>query len=156
MGDFKKWIMMISAVSVFSGIVSSLLSENSYKKVFSFVVGSVLVYTLLQPFVGKNSVDFHISDYLKFNYEISENIDIYAEKSMIQSAEKAIEDIFYDFADSNGINCEISCECIVSDNKMCIDEIYISDCKTEENINLIREYAIKSGFDESIIYFTGD
>ena len=91
MDEVKKWAITISGVSILSGIISSLLPEDSYKKLFRFIAGVFLLYAVLQPLFGRNSIDFNIGDYLSDNYEVSDNIDKYAKSAMLSSAEKAIE-----------------------------------------------------------------
>lgn len=156
MDEVKKWAITVSAVSIISGVLSSLLSENTYKNLFRFIAGIVLVYAVLQPLIGRNSIDFNIKDYLKENYEVSENIDKYAQSAMLDSAEKAIEDMFSDYAKSKGIDLKIDCSCKLYNNNITVDEIKVTKCVPKENMNMIKQFATESGFDKSVLFFTGD
>lgn len=156
MDEVKKWAVTVSAVSIISGVVSSMLPENSHKNVFRFVAGVVLVYAILQPLISKNTVDFNIEDYLGDNYEVSENIDKYAQSAMLNSAEKAIEDIFLDFAQNSGTTFEVDCVCSIDNGNVVIDEIRIINCSSEESISLVRQFARESGFDENVLIIAGD
>ena len=151
MDEVKKWAVTVSAVSIISGVVSSLLPNNTYKNLFRFVAGVVLVYAVLQPLIGRNSIDFNIGDFLKENYEVSENIDKYAQNAMVDSSEKAIEDMFLDYAKSNGADLKIDCRCKVYDNNIIVEEIVVTECVPKEKLNIIKQYAIESGFDESVL-----
>jgi hypothetical protein len=156
MDEVKKWAITISGVSILSGIISSLLPEDSYKKLFRFIAGVVLLYAVLQPLFGRNSIDFNIGDYLSDNYEVSDNIDKYAKGAMLSSVEKSIEDMFIDFAQSKTIQLKINCSCEIINNKIVVEEIRISECTPTESADDIKDFAVRSGFDESLLIFTGD
>ena len=156
MDQVKKWVITVSAVSIISGVVSSLLPDDTYKNLFRFMSGLVFVYVILQPLIGRNSIDFNIKDYLIENYEVSENIDKYAQSAMIDSAEKAIEDMFLDYAKANSTDLNIHCTCKVYDGNITVKEISIEKCIPKENLDLIKQFATASGFDESVILVAGD
>ena len=156
MDEVKKWAITISGVSILSGIISSLLPEDSYKKLFRFIAGVVLLYAVLQPLFGRNSIDFNIGDYLSDNYEVSDNIDKYARGAMLSSAEKAIEDMFIDFAQSKDSEIKIDCNCNIADNVIAVEKIRISECTPKESLEDIKDFAVRSGFNESLLIFTGD
>ena len=156
MDKIKLWALTVSTVSIISGVILSLLPKNAYKKYYKFIVGIMLVYTFLQPIIGKNSIDFDITDYLKDNYEVSDNIDKYAQSAMVDSAEKAIEAMFTEFADKNSIDCKIRCKCRINNRKITVDKIYIINSLSEEKTILIEEFAVSAGFDESILIYMGD
>ena len=88
----SQWALTISGVSVVSGILFILLPQNSHKKMFRTIISIVMIYAALQPFAGTNAFDFDISDFIKDNYQIREDIDKYALSGMLRSAEKAIEE----------------------------------------------------------------
>lgn len=156
MDEVKKWSITVSAVSIISGVVSSMLPENTYKILFRFVAGIVLVYTIIQPLLGKTIVDFDVSDYLKENYEVSEMADKYALGAMLSSAEKAIEDIFTDYSAEIDTEFDVKCKCEVVDDAVRIKEIAFTGHLSEEEINKIKKFAVESGFDKSVLVFIGD
>ena len=156
MDEVKKWAITVSAVSIISGVVASLLPDNSYKNLFRFVAGVVLVYAVLQPLIGKNSIDFDINEYIKENYEVSKIIDKYARSAMLDSAEKAIEDLLLDFAKKNDTDLKLNCKCEVQDGNIVINEIKVITCIPKENLSIIKQFAIESGFDESVLVYAGD
>ena len=150
MDEVKKWAVTVSAVSIISGVVASLLPDDSYKNLFRFIAGIILVYAVLQPLIGKNSIEFDINEYIKENYEVSEDIDKYAQNAMLDSAEKAIENLLSDFAEKNNTDLKINCKCEVQEGNIVINEIRVADCVPEENLGIIKQFAIESGFDESV------
>ena len=152
----KSWIVTISMISIISGIIESLLPDRKYKKLFRFVAATVLLYVFLQPVMGNKIINFNINDYLSDNYEVSESIDKFAQNAIVDSAEKAIEDMFLDFAGDNSITCKVKCKCSVVDNKIMVDNIYVSDCATKESEELIIDFAFNSGFDKSQLIFQGE
>ena len=93
MNEIRQWVLTISAVSIISGILISLVPKSSHKNLYKTITGLVLVYTFFQPFIDSKDIDFNINDYLFYNYSVSENADKYAQASIIRSAEKAIEEI---------------------------------------------------------------
>ena len=152
----KNWIITISMVAIISGIIESLLPDKKYKKLFRFISCTVLLYVFLQPIIGNNSINFHIEDYLSDNYEVSENIDKLAQNAMTDSAEKAIEDMFTDFAEENNIEFKVRCKCTVIDNEIKIDNIFVTDCAPTESVDMIINFAINSGFDKNQLIFQGE
>lgn len=156
MDNDKTWILTISMVAVISGIIESLLPDRKYKKLFRFATCIVLLYVFLQPIMGNNSINFHIEDYLHDNYEVSENIDKLAQDAMVGSAEKAIEDMFIDFADKNNIEFNVQCKCTINDNEIKIDNIYIFNCTPKESEDMVINFAVNSGFNNNQLNFQGE
>lgn len=155
MNGNKSWIISISLVSIINGIIESFLPDGKYKKMFRFSVGIILLYVIIQPLTGINAVNFSIDNYLSDNYEISENIDIYAQKAIVSSAEKAIEDMFIDFARDHNINYKVKCICSVSEDQISIDKIYITDYKPADAYKTILTFAVSSGIDKNKLIFKG-
>ena len=153
LSEAKDWALAVSTISITGGIIASLLPRNTYKKLFKYIVGVVMVYTLLHPIIGKNSINFNIQDYLKDNYQVSENVDKYAETAMLSSAEKSIVGMFSDFAERNETELKINCKCIIENEKILIEAINIIDCKPIENLSLIKDFAEDSGIDKDILIF---
>lgn len=156
MDKIRQWTLAVSAISILSGILTSILPDNGYKKYFKVVSGIILIYAIIQPLSGSNGFDFKIDDFLKDNYMVSEEIDKYAVSSMINSAERAIEDLFYDKAEENNINCEFKCTCFLYNNQISVKNIKVISDISEYDKSLIEDWIISFGFDKSILFFAGE
>lgn len=156
MKDIKQWAIMISAVSIISGVLISILPKSSHKNLFKTITGILLLYSAITPILGADGIDFNIKEYLDDNYAVSENIDKYAIYSVVDSAEKAIEDILLKEAQSRNISCRFICKCDVIDEKLVLKGITITPELSDENIKIIEEIAESLGFDKSIISFKGE
>jgi hypothetical protein len=152
----SQWALTLSGVSIVSGILLILLPQNSHKKMFRAIITVIMIYAALQPFVGTNAFDFNISDFIKDNYEISEDIDKYALSGMLRSAEKAIEDILCEQAQAQNIKADFRCKCEENDGEIAVKDIYVSGNYNDDSKADIENIIISLGFDKSIIIFEGD
>lgn len=156
MNEIKQWATMISSVSVISGVLICVLPKSSHKNLFKTITGIVLLYAVITPIIGADGIDFNIEDYLKDNYSVSESIDKYALSSVVDSAEKAIEEILLKEAQRVNIPCSFICECDVEDDKIVLTALTVTPELSDENMKIIEEFAVSLGFDKSIISFEGE
>lgn len=85
----KDWIVNISTVVLFITAVEMLLPNNNLKKYAKFVMGLILMVTLINPLIKLIDKDFNIN---KYSHEFSKEIDHNASKeSFSQYKEKNIE-----------------------------------------------------------------
>ena len=111
MSDMKQWAVNLSVISILSGLLLALLPQSTHKKVFKVVVSILLIYASILPFIGSKSIDFNLSDYMKDNYQVSENTDKYALSAIVRSAEKTIENILTEKAESENLKLDFKCYC---------------------------------------------
>lgn len=156
MDKIKQWTLTVSAISIISGILLSLLPKSMNKSYFKVIASIIIIYAVLQPFIGSNSIDFKIDDFLKDNYQVSENLDKYAISSMISSAERAIEDLYSEKAESYGIDLTFECECIIKNDEIAVKKITVYPIPDSNEIELIEEWSETFGFDKSIVIFEGE
>ena len=156
MEKIRQWSAAVSAVSVLSGVLISLLPENMNKKYFKLITSIVIIYTAMQPLIGSKSIDFNIDEFLKDNYQVSESLDRYAVSSVISSAEKAIEDLFYEKAENNGFSWKFDCECFLSDGEISVKSIHVNSFVNESEKLLIEKWSEEFGFNKSVVIFEGE
>ncbi len=156
MDKIRQWTLTVSAVSIMSGVLISALPKSMHKNYFKLITSIILIYVLMQPLLGKNIIDFNISDFLNDNYKVSENIDKYAMSSMINSAEKAIEDLFYTKAEENNIECRFECDCALSNDEIAVKRIKVTPDLNEAERQIIENWSVSLGFDISIVAFEGE
>lgn len=156
MDKVKQWVLLISAVSIVSGVLISLLPKGKLKGAYKSLVGVVLVYAFLYPFLDIKSLDISIDEYLSNNYEVSENIDKYALSAMISSAEKAIEDIVKDELEKMNIKYGVKAECTLNESEIKLEALNFEGSLEEDEKELIINAMKKLGFDKGVISFTGE
>ncbi len=156
MDKIKQWTLIISAVSIVSGILLSLIPKGNLKPAFKTLSTVILVYAFFLPLIDTNGVDFSIDEYLNDNYEVSESLDKYAKQSIISSGEKAVEDLLADSAEKEGVECEFKVTCEVTDSEMIISKITVRGEVSENEKNIIRRIGSQLGFDEAVIEFEGE
>lgn len=153
MDKIKQWTLTLSAISIISGLILVILPQDTNKKLFKVIVSVVMIYAALQPIISMKGIDLNIGDYLKDNYQVSENIDKYALSAMINSAEKAIENLLAEKSEELNLKFTFSCVCSETDGEISVEEIIIFP-KADENEKEILESIIESlGFDKSIIIY---
>ncbi|BDR67361.1 stage III sporulation protein AF [Clostridium tetani] len=85
----RSWIVNIATVVLFITAVEMLLPNNNLKKYSKFVMGLILMVTLINPLIKLIDKDFNIN---KYYYEFSKGIDHEESKeSFFQYKEKNIE-----------------------------------------------------------------
>ena len=156
MDKISQWTLAVSAVSAICGVLVSLLPKSSNKNLYKVITVIILIYAFLQPFIGTKGIDFNISDFISDNYSVSGDIDKYALSSILNSAEKAIEELFYEEAQKFNIDCKFKCECIISDEKISVEKIIIDTKLNESEINQIEDIAKSLGLERNIIYYMGE
>lgn len=147
--------MVISAVSVLSGVLLSVVPTGKLKIAYKSLISVILVYTFLLGVIEFNSIDFNAEEYIKDNYKVSENLDRYAIDSMISSAEKAIEGLLDDYAEKSDIECMFKVVCAEEDGNIVVNEISVSDC-TEADASKIYDLITALGFEKNIISISGE
>ena len=156
MDKIKQWCLTISAISILSGVLVSLLPESGHKNLFKTVVGIIMIYAVILPLTDGKGVDFNIEEFIVDNYSVSEDIDKYALSSMVDSAEKAIENLLSEEAEKSGIDCKFKCRCIVKDNKIEVEEISVTTDINENEIMVIENISESMGFSKDKIIFEGE
>lgn len=156
MDKIRQWTLTVSAVSIVSGLLLSIIPKSSQKSFFKVVASVIMLHTILLPVINSKGIDFDLENFLSDNYQVSENLDKYALRSMIHSAEKAIEDLLYSKTKELGIDCRFECECEIRNEEIAVTEIIVySPDEAEQKLeiqNLINDF----GFDESYIVFEGE
>lgn len=156
MDKIKQWTLTISAVSIISGIIYAVLPRDTNKNFFKAIVSIIIIYTALQPLIGTKSIDFRISDYLKDNYQVSESIDKYALSAMINSAEKAIEDLLAEKSQVLEMSVDFRCRCYEENNEIMVEEISVSSETGEYDYEKIENLIESLGFDKGVIVYEGE
>ena len=156
MDKINNWALTVSAVSVISGLLLYIVPKSSQKKYFRVIVTIILVYASFLPFVSAEGIDFNIGDFLSDNYQVSEKLDKYALNSMVQSAEKAIENLLTDKAEKAGFTCRFECNCEIINDDISVKSVIAFtenvDTRKQEIIGIIADL----GFSESILVFEGE
>lgn len=87
--SLREWIINISTVVLFITAVEMILPNNSLKKYSKFVMGLILMVTLINPLIKLIDKDFNINKYAS---EISKGIDVEDSKEILsQYKQKNIE-----------------------------------------------------------------
>lgn len=156
MDKIKQWTITVSMVSVISGILLSFVPKGKMKAAYKTLVSIALVYSFLLPLIDTKSIDFNIEDYLSDNYEVSENYDKYAIQSVVSSAEKAIEDMLSEFADSKKIDCRFSVKCEIVKDRIAVASIGVVGTADSAAKEKIIAHIDELGFNKDIIEFKGE
>lgn len=156
MDKIKQWSLTVSAISILSGVLISLLPKSSHKNLFKTITGIILIYAVMQPIIGGSGVNFKIGEFISDNYTVSENIDKYARSSIVDSAEKAIENLLSEEAAKIEVNCKFKCRCKIEDNKIKVELISVTPALDTEDAEKIRNISETMGFDKDIIIFEGE
>lgn len=156
MDKVKQWSLMISAVCIFSGVLLSLLPNSKLKPAYKTLTGILLIYVFLYPLIDSKTLYINIDDYIRDNYQVSENIDKYALSSMIHSAETAIEKFLEESLYKSGIICDVSVKCNSSNDEIVIERIEISGITAAESKQQIIAIALELGFKTDLICFSGE
>lgn len=87
--SLREWIINISTVVLFITAVEMILPNNSLKKYSKFVMGLILMVTLINPLIKLIDKDFNINKYAS---EFSKGIDVEDSKETLsQYKQKNIE-----------------------------------------------------------------
>ena len=156
MADMKKWALIISAVAIVSGVLSALVPEGKMKKAYKTLGAVVMIYAVLLPLINSDVIDFRIDDYLQDNYEVSEKMDKYARQAIVNSAEKAIEDLLYESAEEKGLSCKFKAQCDVIDEKIIVSSVNVTGAKTQSQKDLISDIVVGLGFKKETIVYSGE
>ena len=156
MSDMKQWAVNLSVISILSGLLLALLPQSTHKKVFKVVVSILLIYASILPFIGSKSIDFNLSDYMKDNYQVSENTDKYALSAIVRSAEKTIENILTEKAESENLKLNFKCYCEIADDAIEIKKISVSPTPDTTAIDKLENIIVSMGFEASVLYFEGE
>ena len=156
MEKVRQWTLIVSAVSVMSGILTSVLPKNMHKNYFKVISGIIIIYAVLQPLTGTNGIDFKMNDFLSDNYQVSNELDKYAVSAMVNSAEKAIEDILNEKAKEMSIECKFKCECYIRNDQMEVRKISVNPNVNPTEKKLIEDLCEDYGFNNSVVFFAGE
>ncbi len=156
MEKIKQWAVVISAVSVISGLLLSVIPSGKLRPAFKSLISIILVYTFMLGFIDSRSIDFDIGEYLSENYEVSESLDKYALQGVVSSAQKATEQLLYEYAEENKLSCKFEVECGVGDEEVFISKIIVTDCESAEEKEKIISLISGLGFDKALIKIEGE
>lgn len=156
MDKIKEWAVVISAVSVISGVLLSVVPEGKLRPAYKTLISIVLVYCIMLPLINSWSIDFSFEEYLRDNYEVSENYDKYALQSVISSAQKAVEETLSEYSEEINIPCNFDVKCEFSEEQVFVSEIAVIGADTAEIKDKITAMIIELGFEKEIIKFKGE
>lgn len=128
---FKSWCEGIIVATIISIIIESILPEGNNKKYVKVVIGIYIIFTILDPFLGKLDTDIKLSD--SFNLETVETSTVNTENIQELYVNGIRETL------KNSIKEELGY--IVSDIEITYDENY-------ENIENIQLTIQESGITE--------
>lgn len=154
MDKIGDWALTVSVVSIISGLLPALLPKDYKKRIYRVFTCIMLLYAIIQPFVGSDGVDFDIESYLKDNYSVSNNIDTYANSPVISSAEKAIEELLSDECSKRNFDCVSDCRCKIINNEIVLETITVKN--VSENKEAVCEIIESLGFSRDKIVFEGE
>lgn len=156
MDKIKRWTLIISAVSVVSGILTWILPEGKLKGAYKTLCAVVIVYAFLYPIASNSRVDFSVSEFLIDNYEVSEKVDKYALSALIGSAENAIEELLSEEIKSMDIDCKVKASCMEENGEIKVSALTFIGTLSKQQISDVTSLAVSLGFDKDIIAFTGE
>lgn len=156
MDKIKQWALILSLISIISGLILAVVPYSTHKKIFKTVISVIMIYSALQPLIGIKGVNFNIDDYLKDNYDTSCEMDKYALRAMISSAERAVEDLLSEKAESAGLNLIFDCRCYENNGEIKIERIYISPPVDETLKGEVDNIIESTGLDKHLITYIGD
>ncbi len=156
MNDMRQWTLILSSILILSGLLLALLPQSTHKNIFKVIISILLVYASLLPFIGSRGIDFRISDFVKDNYQVSENMDKYALSAMVRSAEKAIENILTEKAESENLKLDFKCYCEIANDEIEIKKISVSPTPDKTAINTLENIIVSLGFETSVLCFEGE
>lgn len=138
MEDIKQWCLMISAVSIISGIILYLVPSCKLKGAYSFLSSILLVYTLITPSCDNFLTDFDLSDYFNNDTvieEFSDNTFMPAESIVNSEIAKSIRKLLQD----NGFDAECTVISTIEKDSLNINEISISGKFSNDEKSYITE-----------------
>ena len=156
MDTVRQWAITVSAVSIICGVLTSLLPKSSHKTLYKTIASILMVYTFLQPMMHGEDFEFSINDYLSENYSVSNNIDEYALSSVVNSAEKAIENLFIQEAEKINIDCSFRCVCQAINNKISVSKLIVTSNDNTDISNEIYKIANLLEINSEVIIFEGE
>ena len=156
MDNIKQWVVTLSAISIISGVLISLLPKSSHKTLYKSLSAIIMVYAVLQPLTYTKKLQLNIDDYLYENYSISNSLDDYAISSVVDSAETAIENLFIEEAEKLEIDCNFQCSCEEKNNKITVTKLTVTPKLTPEDIEEIYNIAKSLGVNTEVIVFEGE
>ena len=156
MEKIRQLALSVSLVSIISGVLISLLPKGKNKEFYKIITTIIIIYVFIQPFTGIQTPDFNIENIRDNNFKVSNNIDQYANSTIISSAESAIETLLLQNFSNEGISCNIKCVCEIKDSKINIVNIIVKDCSNAQEKNVVKEIIANSGFDSAVLRFEGD
>ena len=156
MDNIKQWVVTLSAISIISGVLISLLPKSSHKTLYKSLTAIIMVYAVLQPLTYTKKLQLNIDDYLYENYSISNSLDDYAISSVVDSAETAIENLFIEEAEKLEIDCNFQCSCEEKNNEITVTKLTVTPKLTPEDKEEIYNIAKSLGVNTEVIVFEGE
>lgn len=156
MDKIKNWALTVSAVSIISGVLLTLLPKGAHKRFYQVLTCIVLIYAFIQPFAVSDGLDFNLESFLKDNYSVSSNIDSYANSAVITSAEKAIEELLADETKAQNQNCVFDCRCKIENNEIVLEALTVKSTSENYDREAVCEIMESLGFSRDKIIFEGE
>ena len=103
-----------------------------------------------------NKLELSVDDFLVDNYAVSQNIDLNVQASVMDSAEKAIEDLLLNEAIKYGLQCEFKCECRIKNEKIAVVKIVVSPYIDEEKRDIFMTIVDSFDLDRNVVVFEGE
>lgn len=158
MGFTKSWIITVCAISVVSGIITCIMPRSQTKKIFQYVCGVVIVYSILYPFItgsfqlpelssifggGEQAVSFEMN-------EKSDEVYLFATQSGCESTAKEI-------ITQLGLSCDsVKAECTCDNGQVNLKSITVKGIYTEEEKASVTQRLKATFSSETEIIIEGD
>ena len=155
MDSLKKWCLVVSGVSVVSGIITTLIPRGSTKNTYRVLTCIVLLYAMMQPLTQWREMKIDFNKLI--NSENQENSVLLDENnSVVFVAEETYEKHIDSLISKTGTQAKSQCRCEYSDGELILLEVTVTG-RTDENEkeNILNE--IKDVIQENtIVKFRGD
>lgn len=121
----KQWLISMTAVTVFSGVIYILLPNGKTKKTFSVISGIVLLYVFLSPLQSKQNADF-IKSFSFSNRDFSQSLEAQYDDTVILAFKNGVKEALTKCLNEKNIETDdISVECEKKDNEYAVKKITV-------------------------------
>ncbi|MGN0485620.1 MAG: hypothetical protein ACI4GB_00120 [Acutalibacteraceae bacterium] len=156
MDKVEKWCLMICAVSVFSGILISVIPDGRIKNAFRVLTSLILLYSILSPLFGISAGDIDFEGVFRTQQEKEEELRSYSAEAAAEAAGKAISETIVKKCAERGliITCETVCEITESAAEIKIVTVYSAD--TDAKKEILRKICGELEISDQVLRFVGD
>lgn len=136
----KQWLIAITAVTVFSGIVYILLPNVKTKRTFSVISGIVLLYVFLLPLQSKASGNL-FRDFTLDEQELSQSLQAQYDNTVLVAFENGIKEAVDKSLTEKNIETDgLSVECEKKNGEFTVKKITVY---IEENSSTVKSQIVK-------------